>query len=52
MEKVTRQEINYLINLLERQKRGGFKTRDVEVEIARLDETDVYFLQQKLEKLK
>lgn len=52
MENLTPQELDYLIKLLESEKRGGFKSRDVALEVANLNETEIYFLQQKLEKLR
>ena len=47
MNELTNQEIYFLLNLLE-QKRG-WKTRDICIETAKLSDTDMYFLQQKLE---
>lgn len=48
MNELTSQEIRYLLKVLEQNR--GWKTRDVSIETAKLDDTDIYFLQQKLEK--
>ena len=51
MNGITRIEYNYLIKLLEKEQ-GNYETRDVEIRTAKVDKTDIYFLQQKLEKLR
>lgn len=52
MKKLTNQEINYLLKLLEIEKNGAGSRMTLEVEIAKMDKTEIYFLQQKLENLK
>lgn len=51
MENLTRKEYNYLIRLLEKEQ-GNHDMRDLEIKTAKISETDAYFLQQKLEKLR